>query len=64
VRSGHGEAAALTSDDLIDWCRDRMARFKVPGSIRFVSEFPMTASGKVQKVKLRAQHFQTGETIV
>ena len=32
VRPGHGEAASLTSDDLIAWCRDRMARFKVPGS--------------------------------
>ena len=64
VRPGHGEAPSLTSDDLIAWCRDRMARFKVPGSVRFVSEFPMTASGKVQKLKLRADHFQTRESIV
>jgi len=43
---------------------EHLARFKVPGSVRFVSEFPMTASGKVQKLKLRADHFQTRESIV
>ncbi len=64
VRPGHGEAASVTSDDLIAWCRDRMARFKVPGSVRFVSEFPLTASGKVQKFKLRAEHFQAMATNV
>jgi len=38
------------------WCSERLARFKVPRYVRFVSEFPMTASGKVQKFKLREAH--------
>ena len=41
---------------LENWCGERLARFKVPKEIRFVSEFPMTASGKVQKYKLREEH--------
>ena len=38
------------------WCAERLARFKVPKHIRFVPEFPMTASGKIQKFKLRDEH--------
>lgn len=44
------------ADDLIRWCSDRLARFKVPKEVRFVTSFPMTASGKVQKFKLREEH--------
>ena len=43
---------------LVDWCSDRLARFKVPREVRFVPEFPMTASGKVQKFKLREEHLR------
>lgn len=46
----------VEADALIRWCRQRLARFKVPVHVRFVSEFPMTASGKVQKYKLREAH--------
>lgn len=38
------------------FCRDRLARFKVPRFIRIVDAFPLTASGKVQKFKLREMH--------
>jgi len=51
-----GGAAAPSADALIAWCGERLARFKVPKSVRFVTEFPTTASGKVQKFKLREQH--------
>ena len=44
------------ADELIRWCSDRLARFKVPKEVRFVTAFPMTASGKVQKFKLREEH--------
>ena len=58
VRSGDQQSgdAAPNADALILWCSERLARFKVPKSIRFVTEFPMTASGKVQKFKLREEH--------
>jgi len=48
--------AARIEQDLILWCADRLARFKIPKYVRLVSEFPMTASGKIQKYKLREQH--------
>ena len=43
-------------DQLVRWCTERLARFKIPKYVRLVSEFPMTASGKIQKYKLREQH--------
>lgn len=43
----------LSEEDVIDFCRGKIARFKIPRYIFFVEEFPMTASGKIQKYKLR-----------
>jgi fatty-acyl-CoA synthase len=43
----------LKEEDVIDYCRGQIARFKIPKYIFFVNEFPMTASGKIQKYKLR-----------
>jgi fatty-acyl-CoA synthase len=51
-----GSDARRLTDELVGWCSERLARFKVPRYVRFVSEFPMTASGKVQKFKLREAH--------
>ena len=42
--------------DLIAFCEARLARFKVPRHVRLVQAFPMTASGKIQKFKLRETH--------
>jgi fatty-acyl-CoA synthase len=47
------EGAALTADQVRQFCRERIAYFKVPRYIRFVREFPMTATGKVQKFRMR-----------
>jgi acyl-CoA synthetase (AMP-forming)/AMP-acid ligase II len=41
---------------LVAWCAEALAKFKVPKYVRFVHEFPMTASGKIQKYKLREEH--------
>jgi fatty-acyl-CoA synthase len=43
----------LTEDELIEFCRGRIAHFKVPKYVRFTDEFPMTVTGKVQKFRLR-----------
>ena len=43
------------SDELLAFCRGRIASFKIPRRFFLVSEFPMTSSGKVQRFKLRAQ---------
>ena len=48
-----------TENELIAWCRTRLAPFKVPAAIRFVTEFPMTPSGKVQTFRLREEHLQS-----
>jgi len=46
----------VSPETLIAWCGATLAKFKVPRYVRFVPEFPMTASGKIQKYKLREQH--------
>jgi fatty-acyl-CoA synthase len=45
--------ASLDEDDVRSYCRGRIAHFKVPRYVRFVEEFPMTVTGKVQKFKMR-----------
>ncbi len=49
------EGASLEQDWLRDFCRDKIAHFKVPRYVIFVEEFPMTVTGKIQKYKLREQ---------
>ena len=45
--------ASCEEDDLREFCRGRIAHFKVPRYVRVVDEFPMTVTGKVQKFKMR-----------
>jgi fatty-acyl-CoA synthase len=47
-----------TVEEIRQFCDGRIAKFKIPRSIRFVDSFPMTASGKVQKFKLREMHMK------
>ena len=44
---------AMEPEDVKGFCRNRIARYKIPKYIAFVEDFPMTASGKIQKFKLR-----------
>jgi len=44
---------SATVEDLQGWCKARIAHFKVPRHFRFVDEFPMTVTGKVQKFRMR-----------
>jgi fatty-acyl-CoA synthase len=48
--------ATASEEELRNFCQGKIARFKIPKYVRFVSEFPMTASGKIQKFKLREAH--------
>jgi fatty-acyl-CoA synthase len=45
-----------TEDELREFCQGELAKFKIPRYLRFVEDFPMTASGKIQKFKLREMH--------
>jgi fatty-acyl-CoA synthase len=38
-----------------DFCKNRLAHFKTPRHIRFVTEFPMTVTGKLQKFKMKEE---------
>jgi fatty-acyl-CoA synthase len=51
IRKRDGDDA--TEDDIRDYCRARLAHFKVPRYVLFVDEFPMTVTGKIQKFKMR-----------
>jgi len=42
-----------SEDEVKQFCRENIARYKTPKYIFFIDEFPMTASGKIQKYKLR-----------
>jgi len=42
-----------TEAEIRDYCRDRIAHYKIPRYIRFVDEFPLTITGKVQKFVMR-----------
>jgi fatty-acyl-CoA synthase len=53
VKLAEGEQA--TVDEIRDFCRGKLSHFKIPRYVRFVDEFPMTVTGKVQKFILREQ---------
>ncbi|MGB5726230.1 MAG: AMP-binding protein, partial [Thiogranum sp.] len=46
-----GETA--TQEEIREFCKDRIAHFKIPKHIWFVDEFPMTVTGKLQKFRMR-----------
>jgi fatty-acyl-CoA synthase len=45
--------AHATEEEILAFCRSRIANFKVPKRVVFVDQFPMTQSGKIQKFRLR-----------
>ena len=45
--------ATVDPDELIAWCREQMANYKVPRSVEVVEALPLNASGKVLKYALR-----------
>jgi len=49
------EGYSLEPSDIQDYCRGKIARYKIPKYIFFVDGFPMTANGKIQKYKLREE---------
>jgi fatty-acyl-CoA synthase len=52
------ESSALTERDLIAHCRISLAGFKCPKKVEFVAELPRTATGKLQKFKLREPYWR------
>ncbi|MDA8195993.1 MAG: AMP-binding protein [Actinomycetota bacterium] len=47
------EGFSVTTDEIKDFCRGKIAHYKVPKEVKFVNEFPMTVTGKVQKYVMK-----------
>jgi len=56
IKLKDGEIAS--DDEIREFCRDRIAHFKIPRYIRFVNSFPMTVTGKIQKFRIREQEIE------
>ena len=53
------DGEAVTEGDLMAFCRDNLAHFKCPTSIEFRADLPRTATGKLQKFKLREKYWES-----
>ena len=53
LKEGH----SVTEEELIRFCKDRMAHYKAPKSVDFVEELPKTGSGKIYKKRLKDQYW-------
>jgi len=47
------EGQTATAEEVRDFCRGKIAHYKVPRYVKFTTEFPMTVTGKIQKYKMR-----------
>ena len=47
------EGATIEPDELREYCRGRIAHYKIPRYVKVVEDFPMTITGKVQKFRMR-----------
>ncbi|HTP64211.1 MAG TPA: AMP-binding protein [Geobacteraceae bacterium] len=47
------KGAGMTEDEVKEFCRGKIANYKIPKYVKFVDSYPMTASGKIQRFKLR-----------
>ena len=56
VRLRPGEES--TEKEIKDYCKGRIAHYKVPAHVRFVESFPMTVTGKIQKFKIREMEIE------
>ena len=45
----------LTEEEVKEFCREKIAHYKVPRYVKFVDAFPMTVTGKIQKFQMRQQ---------
>lgn len=59
VKEGH----ELSGEEIVERCQAELAPFKIPRYIEFVSEFPYTPTGKIQKQKLRSREKDEGTSI-
>ncbi len=58
------EGAELDADEMVAWCDGRLARYKVPRSVEFVTHLPRDAAGKLAKRTLRDPHWAAAERVI
>ncbi|HEX9992241.1 MAG TPA: AMP-binding protein [Acidimicrobiales bacterium] len=58
------EGQSATEAELIGWCRDRLAHYKCPTSVEFRDVLARTATGKLQKYKLRQPYWEGRDRLV
>jgi len=61
VLAAGAESSGSTEEELIAWCKERLAGYKAPTSVEFRTELARTATGKLQKFKLRAPYWEGRE---
>lgn len=49
------DGQTATPEEIREFCKERVARFKVPKYVQFVTDYPLTVTGKVQKYKIRQE---------
>jgi fatty-acyl-CoA synthase len=47
------DEASVTEHEIKQYCEGKIAHFKIPTHVQFVTEYPMTITGKIQKFKMR-----------
>ncbi|MBR6981540.1 MAG: AMP-binding protein [Prevotella sp.] len=57
------EGVKMEPEDVQDFCRGKIARYKIPKYVFFIDEFPLTGSGKIQKFKLKEMSLQLCEKL-
>jgi acyl-CoA synthetase (AMP-forming)/AMP-acid ligase II len=55
--------AKATEDELVEFCRGRLARYKCPRSVDFLDALPKTGTGKILKKELRKKYWSGTESI-
>jgi fatty-acyl-CoA synthase len=56
IRLKNGESAS--EEEVRDYCRGKIAHFKIPQHVRIVDSFPMTVTGKIQKFRIREEEIR------
>ena len=56
IRPKAGET--LTGEEIVEYCKGKIAQFKIPQHVRIVDSFPMTVTGKVQKFRIRQMEIE------
>lgn len=57
------EGEAINPEDIREYCKGKISKHKIPKYIEFVNEYPMTASGKIQKFRLREKAVENAQQI-